>query len=150
MTATNNNSESEKRKYIRHSADMPIEIKLQDLVTHRTEYLNEISFGGLSFRSSIPVPIDTVIDIRIPLVRPVFSTTGKVVWCRPNANDKTVFDIGVQFIGPKDSFKIRMLEQICHIENYKKELCKKTGQPVTGEQAALEWIRKYADKFPRN
>jgi hypothetical protein len=149
MSNVTANSECEKRNFIRHMADMPIEIRLQDIVTHRTEYLNEISFGGLSFRSAIQVPLDTIIDIRIPLVRPVFSAQGKVVWCRPDGKDKTIFDIGVEFLGPKDSFKIRMLEQICHIENYKQELAEKTGRPVTGEQAAIEWIRKYADKFPR-
>ncbi|MCX5777747.1 MAG: PilZ domain-containing protein [Elusimicrobia bacterium] len=150
MTTIDVNSECEKRNFIRHMADMPIEIHLQDIVAHRTEYLNEISFGGLSFRSTVAVPIDTLVDIRIPLVRPVFSTQGKVIWCRPDAADKTIFDVGVEFVDKKDSFKIRMLEQICHIEDYKKELAAQAGQPVTGEQAALEWIRKYADKFPRH
>jgi hypothetical protein len=56
----------------------------------------------------------------------------------------------VQFTAPTDSFKVRMLEQICHIEVYKKELRKKQGRRVTGEQAAIEWINKYAEKFPKD
>jgi hypothetical protein len=43
-----------------------------------------------------------------------------------------------------------MLEQICHIELYKKELRKKKGRKVTGEEAAIEWITNYADKFPKD
>ncbi len=138
---------AKQRKYIRHSADLPIEIQMGDLVTHKTEYLNNVSFGGLSFKSGTPVELGTVIKIKIPLTRPVFETTGKVKWCEC---DKDHYDVGVEFITPKDMFKIRMLEQICHIENYKKKIKDKDGRNVTGEQAALEWIRKYADKFPQD
>lgn len=139
---------SERRAHERHTADMPIEVRLQDIVTHRTEYLSEISFGGLSFRSRAPLAEGTPVDIRIPLVRPVFHAAGRVVWCRPSAADAAVYDVGVEFIGAKDNFRVRMLEQVCHIENFKKELAAQTGRPVTGEQAAIEWIRLYADKFP--
>lgn len=140
---------NERRGHARHAADMPIEVRLQDIVTHRTEYLNEISFGGLSFRSHTPLDAGTRVDIRIPLVRPVFHATGRVIWCRPSAADPAAYDVGVEFTGARDNFRVRMLEQICHIENFKKELASQTGKPVTGEQAALEWIRRYADKFPR-
>lgn len=143
-------SEKKERAHTRHAADMPIEVRLQDIVTHRTEYLHDISFGGLSFRSSSPLAVNTLVDIRIPLVRPVFHASGRVVWCRPNAADAAAFDVGVEFIGTRDNFRVRMLEQICHIENFKKELAAQTGKPVTGEQAALEWIRRYADKFPHS
>ena len=141
------NTEKESRKFIRHAAGLPIEIALGDLVAHKKEYLNNISFGGLSFKSRESVETGTLINIRIPLVRPMFTATGKVAWCR---KEGAVFNVGVKFVTPADGFKIRMLEQICHIETYKKELRKTAGHHVTGEQAALEWIRKYADKFPKD
>ena len=125
---------------------MPVQISLGDVVAHRTEYLNNISFGGLSFRSGIPVEKGTRIKIKIPLVRPIFEADGKVIWCRKG--DGT-FDVGVKFISPGDNFKIRMLEQVCHIQSYKTEVYEKEKRVLTGEQAALEWIKKYADKFPR-
>lgn len=134
------------RKYIRHRANLPIEIKLSELVPHKKEFLTNISFGGLSFKSSVPIEKHTVINIKIPLSRPVFSAKGKVVWCKTNPD--STYDIGVQFIGAKDHFKIRMVEQICHIEEYKKEIFEKEGRKLTSVEAALEWIHKYADKFP--
>jgi hypothetical protein len=140
-------TEKETRKFIRHGADLPIEVSLGDLVHHKREYLNNISFGGLSFKSRDEVKTGTVIDVRIPLTRPVFESKGKVTWCVKN--DK-YYDVGVQFTTPADSFKVRMLEQICHIELYKKELRKKKGRKVTGEEAAIEWITNYADKFPKD
>jgi hypothetical protein len=139
-------SEREVRKYIRHATDMPIEVQLADLVTNKREYLNNISFGGMSFKSGSELEKGTVVRIKIPLSRPVFEAKGKVMWCQKKG---TGFDVGVEFVGPKDDFKLRMLQQICHIENYKREIQEKKGRAVTGEEAALEWIKKYAHNFPK-
>jgi hypothetical protein len=44
---------------------------------------------------------------------------------------------------------MRMVEQVCHIEQYKKELFEDEGRALTGEQAAMEWIKRFAEGFPR-
>jgi hypothetical protein len=142
-----NKSEKELRNFIRHDAGLPIEIGFSELVAHKKEYLNNISFGGLSFKSKVNIEIGTLINIRIPLVKPMFEAKGKVVWC---VNDGNIYNVGVKFVAPADGFKLRMLEQICHIETYKKEIRKKEGRCVTGEEAAIDWIKKYADKFPKD
>lgn len=135
------------REFERHSLDIPIIIQLGDLVYDTKEYLNDISMGGLSFKSISQIEIETVIDIKIPLVKPVFEAKGKVIWCR-KAEDH--FNVGIKFTQVADSFRLRMVEQICHIEKYKKDLCKKANKPISGEEAALEWIRKYAKFFPQH
>ena len=56
--------------------------------------------------------------------------------------------MGVSFVDPDDAFRTRMVEQICHIEHYKKEILEKEGRELTGEEAALEWIKRYAGRFP--
>lgn len=144
--------DNNRRRHVRHEADIPIEVWLGDLVANNKEYLNNISFGGLSFRSHSQVPIKTIIKIRIPLVRPVFEANAEVKWCQPNKAETGVFDVGVEFISAatdKDKFRIRMLEQICHIETYKHEVKESQGRCLSGEEAALEWISKFADKFPK-
>jgi hypothetical protein len=144
--------ENNRRKHVRHEADIPIEVWLGDLVANNKEYLNNISFGGLSFRSHTSVPVKTVIKIRIPLVRPVFEANAEVKWCQPSKTATGIFDVGVEFISAatdKDKFRIRMLEQICHIETYKHEVETAHGRCLSGEEAALEWINKFADKFPK-
>ena len=45
-------------------------------------------------------------------------------------------------------FRARMVEQVCHIEQYKHQVLKKEGRKLSGEEAALEWIQKYAPQFP--
>lgn len=41
-----------------------------------------------------------------------------------------------------------MVEQLCHIEHYKAEVLAREGRQLDGEQAAREWIRKFAHGFP--
>ena len=36
----------EMRKFIRHPSDIPIEVYLEDIITHSKEYLNNIGIGG--------------------------------------------------------------------------------------------------------
>ncbi|MCB4791349.1 MAG: PilZ domain-containing protein [Elusimicrobia bacterium] len=134
-----------KRKYERHNLEIPIKIQLGDIVFDKTEYLNDISMSGLSFKSKSPIDKETIIYIKIPLLKPVFEAKGKVVWCK---KAEGYYNVGIKFIEIADSFKLRMVEQICHIEKYKKEICKNENRQVTGEEAALEWIRKYAKSFP--
>lgn len=134
------------RRYIRHPSDIPIEFHLAELAVRDCEYLNNISYGGLSFRSQSKVPVGAVISVRIPLVAPEFEARGRVSWCRRRGDQ---YDVGVEFIDPEEAFHSRMVEQICHIEHYKKEILEREGRQLTGEEAALEWIRRYAASFPK-
>jgi hypothetical protein len=134
-----------KRKSSRHEAGIPIEISMGDLVVNSKEYLKNISVGGLCFKSNVFVKPATPVRIKVPLVHPIFESMSQVIWCKRNGD---VYDVGVEFAGPKDLFKIRMLEQICDIEEYKKYALEKEGRVLSSEEAALEWIGKFADKFP--
>ena len=134
------------RKYIRHPSDMPLEYELGDIVAHKKEYLNDVSKGGLSFRSSRYIEVGSIIKIQIPIREPMFQADGVVVWCREKNGP---YDVGVKFKEFKSEYGLRMVEQVCHIEHYKKEVFEKEGRQLTGEQAAIEWISKFAKDFPK-
>ena len=134
------------RKYIRHPSDMPLEYELGDIVAHKKEYLNDVSQGGLSFLSSRYIEAGSIIKIQIPIREPMFQADGIVVWCREKNGS---YDVGVKFKEFKSEYGLRMVEQVCHIEHYKKEVLEKEGRKMTGEQAAIEWISKYAKDFPK-
>ncbi len=136
----------ELRRFIRHPADIAIEVELASLVSVQKEYLTDISEGGLRFKSRIDLPGGTLVKIRIPLVRPTFESTGIVVW---SADRGAFYEIGVEFLHPRDVFRARMVEQVCHIEHYKREVLEREGRTLSSEQAAMEWIEKYAAEFPR-
>ena len=135
------------RRSIRHPSDIPIEISVDESLGNDHDALNDVSFGGLSFRSHLYIKAGTRINIRISAVNPVFEAVVIVRWCRKRDGD--YYDVGVAFCDPEDAFKTRMVEQVCHIEHYKREVLEKEGRQLTSEQAALEWIERYASKFPR-
>ena len=133
------------RHYIRHPTDIPLEYHLVDVVTHEKDYLKDISEGGLSFQSAVCIDTGAKIHIRIPLREPVFETEGIVIWCRKSDNQ---YEVGMQFVDPSSEYRVRMVEQVAHIEHYKAEVLKNEGRHLTGAEAAKEWIAKYARDFP--
>ncbi len=133
------------RKYIRHPSDIPIEFDVVDGAHGRHETLNNISLGGLSFQSQTALPVGRVVNFRIPFVKPPFETVGRVVWCKRR---RMGYDIGLELTNPDEAFRTRMVEQVCHIEHYKREIYKTEGRQMSGQEAALEWISKYAHLFP--
>jgi len=133
------------RNFIRHPSNIPIDFQLEDLVIEGNEYLKNISVGGLAFNSKSMIEVGSIIRIKIPLVKPVFQALGRVTWCRPEENH---FEVGIKFLDENDTFRARMVEQICHIEEYKQEVFIKEGRKLTGEEAASEWIKRFAVSFP--
>jgi len=104
-----------------------------------------VSLGGLSFVSDTRFEPGAIVGVRIPIVRPPFETEARVAWCRARERG---FDLGVEFLNPDDAFRGRMVEQVCHIQKYKKEVLESEGRQLSAEQAAHEWIGKYAADFP--
>ena len=137
---------TETRRFIRHPADIPIEYALDDESAESLGGLvHDVSFGGLAFEAELCPEHGTIIEIRIPTVSPPFETRGQVVWCR-KADDH--YEVGVRFLEQGDAFKARMVEQVCHIEQYRRDVLENEGRKLSGAAAAREWIEKFASKFP--
>jgi hypothetical protein len=135
------------RSYIRHPSDIPIQIDGIDASQNiLQQHLSNVSQGGLAFESASRVEAGSVIRLRIALVQPEFVMQGVVTHCSPEEGH---FIIGVEFVHQDDRYVARMVEQICHIEHYRKEVAQLEGRRLTGEQAAIEWIAKYAASFPQ-
>ena len=133
------------RGYIRPPSDIPIEVMDGQIDDGEIRQMQDVSHGGLSFVSATALAEGRVIRIRIGLVQPVFEATGRVVWCRGH-ND--AYTIGLQFLDRVDTFKVRMVEQVCHIEHYKRQVLAQEGRVLSNQQAALEWIDRHAQDFP--
>jgi hypothetical protein len=134
------------RQFLRHPSDIPIKYNLGNMVAHTKEYLKNVSQGGLCFRSKISIDPGSNIHIQIPISKPVFEVNGIVVWCRRTNGHH---DVGVSFGDAQTEFGVRMVEQVCYIEQYKKQVLEKEGKTLSGEEAAFEWIEKHAAGFPR-
>ncbi|HDL18726.1 MAG TPA: PilZ domain-containing protein [Bacteroidetes bacterium] len=134
------------RKYIRHPVNVPIQYRVSGKSKTGTNYTKNISLGGLCFTSESCVDEDVILSIKIPVIKPEFTVEGQVVWCQEHGQN---VEIGVKFLYPGDSFKTRMIEQICYIKEYQKMVRKEQGRNLTDREAALEWIGKYAKDFPQ-
>lgn len=145
---------NQNRQFIRHPSEIPIEIwcvisrdvarNVSTTKVSTKESLSNVSLSGLAFKSNVSWKPDTIIGIRIPLINPIFETICRVVWCHKKNSH---FEMGVELMDTDDAFKVRMVEQVCQIENYRKTL-KKQGRDLTVEEAATEWINRYAAVFP--
>ncbi len=56
---------------------------------------------------------------------------------------------GVRFCNQGMFPRVRLLEQICHIEAYRKTQAAQCNRHLSSNRAAMEWIARYAGRFPR-
>jgi hypothetical protein len=152
------NEESAMRRYIRHPSNIPISFQIHDqsqTVVHR---MRDVSLGGLCITADRPLQRGMKIHINIPIVveeygssidsepkGEPFEADGVVAWCRPEGPS---YAVGVQFADQSIHFGLRMVEQICHIEHYRADVLNAQGRALSAEEAAKEWVEKYAAEFP--
>ena len=134
------------RQFIRHPVDVPVEIGTGASDPPSAVHTHDISAGGLALRSSLAVAPGAAVEIRIAYVQPAFEAHARVAWCHPHEDDG--FELGVTFLNAEDAFLARMVEQICHIEDYRRSVHRLQGRQLSSEQAAFEWIEAHAAEFP--
>lgn len=131
------------RQFIRHPTEIPVQVRPADGTATDLRARN-LSLGGLALHAEAALTLGSVVNLRIDSVEPVFESAARVVWCRPAENG---FDLGVAFLNPEDAFRARMVEQVCHIESYRRRVAGE-GRSLTAEAAAREWIARFARTFP--
>jgi hypothetical protein len=132
------------RRFIRHAAEVPLEVRTVDGASRSTRAL-DVGHGGLSFDCSHPLPVGSTVEIRMPTVDPPFDARARVVWSRP---EDDLHRVGVAFLDANDAFRARMVEQVCEIELYRRKVREEDGRSLTQAEAAEEWIRRFATRFP--
>ena len=133
------------RRYIRHPSCLPISVALPNSVVRPEECLRNVSEGGVCFATGSQLEVGLPIRLRIPVFAEHFEVEGKVAWCRPAGRG---YEVGVAFDQRQDRFAVRMVEQFCYIEDYRARVEREEGRTMTSEQAAGEWIKRFADQFP--
>lgn len=133
------------RRYIRHPSRMPIRFDLHGDLDRCDDYLRNVSEGGLCFATRFALDAGLPIRLMIPLLGQDYEIEGLVAWCRATAAG---YEVGVRFLSPQDRFSARMVEQLCYIEDYRQQVEREEGRSLTSEQAAREWIARFAEQFP--
>lgn len=135
------------RRFIRHPSDIPIDFDVLDYKHSAHSPLKNVSRGGLCFSSERSIPIGTSVHIIIHIQQPAFEVDAAVTWCKP---DDQCFTVGVAFDDVSTAYSVRMVEQVCYIEHYRKWVFLSEGRTISSEEAAMEWINKYAADFPKH
>jgi hypothetical protein len=134
-----------RRQFIRHTAGVPIEVRAVPGSPALTLESSNVSVGGISFVSDVDFALGSTLEIRIAEVDPPFTARARVAWTSPEGGR---FCIGVSFLEASDAFRARMVEQVCSIERYRREVEADEGRVLTAPEAAAEWIARYAGRFP--
>jgi len=139
-------NEDERRSYIRHPVDVPVQIYPQSHTASSHVQMSDVGKGGIALRSNMPLDAGVLLRIAIPHVHPPFEESCVVCWCQAEGDG---FEVGIRFLEPESMFKARMVEQVCYIEDYRRQENSK-GRQLSAEEAACEWISKYAADFGLN
>ncbi|MDD5634170.1 MAG: PilZ domain-containing protein [Candidatus Omnitrophica bacterium] len=141
-------TEKERRHFLRHLLVYPLEFQVsEDEAFERTETIN-VSEGGLMFLSKRDVAAGTVIKLNIPLYEKVFNIKGKVVHTIQDAASG-LYNVGISFINYADAFKVKLIEQIYLIEEYRTLRSLQIGKEMSLSEASREWIKRYSERFEK-
>ena len=136
--------ENKIRIFKRSRSDLPIDVSIDNEANPEKEFLNDISLGGLSFKSKVPIQENKIIEITMPLTYPVFQVIGRVRWCRKEGD---YYVVGIKFVIPVNELTIEAVEEVCDIDEYKNEVYRKEGRILSSEDAAAEWLNAYIKEF---
>ena len=134
-----------RRTFIRHPTGIPIEVTATRNKPPRDTNLRNMSLGGIAFTSHREHRKGDQILLRIPVIDPAFKATCEVMWCRREGD---VYEVGARFSTDDDLYRLRMVEQICHIEHYQRQVELETGRKLSANEAAQKWIAEHAGEFP--
>ena len=131
------------RKFVRHPSSIPIELAVARAPNSSALELRNISSGGFACWVDEPIAVGAAVQLRIPVIWPDYRGCGVVVWCRV---EPPRYEVGIEF-GAQDFFKTKMIEQLCQIEEYRQQILSDEGRELDSEEAAQEWIARYAKDF---
>ena len=122
---------------------MPIKVESNQNGS-QDQNLQDVSAGGLCFHSDYYLPQGISIKIDIPNLEYPFTENCTVTWCHKNENH---YEVGASFDSYQTVSRMRMIEQICYIEDYRKEVLNNENRDISAEQASQEWFEKFADRI---
>lgn len=103
------------------------------------------TYGGLRCQWCIPHRPGSCVSVTVSAHRQQVTATARVVRCDL---DEHGYLFELRFLDPEQAFAMRMMEQLCHIRRYQTQVGRHEGRWLDGNQAAREWIERFADDFP--
>ena len=152
----------EKRRFIRHRMCFPLNYRIVEESARtkdertsaeksgkkaRSTSIN-VSMGGILFSARRPVKAGSVILIEMPFQDKIFNLRAMVAHCDKNDETK-LYNIGAAFQKLSAAYKVKLVEQLCLISEFRDIRSIELGKQISLEKASKEWIRRYSDRFRR-
>ncbi|MBN1687575.1 MAG: PilZ domain-containing protein [Candidatus Omnitrophica bacterium] len=137
---------ADKRKFYRHPLCMPIQY--QDLISKNLERSSsvDLSEGGMCVLGNRFIAKGTRVQVKVPVGDQIFQIVGQIAYCnRVSSLDR--YRIGVEFLDQTSVFRTKLAVQVHEIQQYRKRVSSEIGRDVSEEEAARQWIEKYAQHF---
>ncbi len=100
------------------------------------------------FNTKYPVDPHAEITVQLPFQDKVFKVRAKVVHCE-KASEADLYTIGVRFQRMSDAFRVRLVEQMYCISEYRDLQRLKSGKEFSLQEASQEWIKRYSERFKK-
>lgn len=140
-------SVTEKRHFIRHPFHLPIRVRRTPAAARASETRTfNVSEGGLAFVWSRRLQHGASLLILIPVRTKIFELAASVVYSRKIPR-KQAYLTGVCFHDASTAFRAKLAEETLEIIDYQRRICVREGRQVSEEEAAAEWVRRYAASF---
>jgi hypothetical protein len=134
------------REYLRHPSNIPVDVEVIEEPGVCPAQACDVSVAGLCCQVETPVKPGCDIRFRVPSLSFDYTGLGRVVWCRRRGQQ---YQLGIEFCSGRDAYRARMVEQVCQIEAYRQQVAENEGRLLTGEEAAAEWIDRFAADFDK-
>lgn len=143
----------DRRRFIRHAMCFPLSYKIigktrKELSKEIPSTTINISRGGLLFSAKRPVSPDSKIMVRMPFQNKIFNVKAKVIHCN-KSTETNLYNIGVSFERFTDAFKVKLIEQMYLILEYRDLRSVQLGREISLHEASQEWIKRYSERFKR-
>lgn len=138
--------------YIQHPREIPVTLlsatpaqasESQELTNSTQPCASDNKEAGICFWTSEQPRLQDKVVLGIDLDDNHFIGKGSVVRVQPEKEGSWV----CVKIDPEDAFAIRMAEQLCQIEHYRSDNKHYLDRNMSQDEAAQEWIAKYAALF---
>ena len=108
----------ERRRYIRHPAEISVEYTVSGEQEKITDLTKDISFGGIRFQGHSYIEPGTILNLVFPTIHAGYEVAGKVVWC---SQKKDHVEMGVEFLDENEAYRAQLIEEICHLKSLQQE-----------------------------
>ncbi|MCG8379718.1 MAG: PilZ domain-containing protein [Proteobacteria bacterium] len=131
--------------FIKHPERFPLNFRRLRFWERSKAKFEQISNVGLTFFTQEYQKPGNILEITIPTRKETHQFLGKVVMVKESENG---YEIGVWLLNVEDGPKLRIIEQICHIELYLNDKRYADGPFLSKERLTEEWVTRFASRFP--